>query len=112
MLRLAVVGLLLLGLLAAALLLVGGGQRRLRAAVRHQYRGGPERTPSCLARDPSGTPRVEWSVGVKGPVGAWSPAVQDGMVYIGDQSGFVSAIDERTRRDRWQHDVGAPSTAA
>jgi len=105
-LQLVAVGLLLLGLLAGVLL-VGSHLTPTPPPSVTTYRGGPERTGVMPGPGPIGTPRVEWSVGVKGPVGAGSPVVQDGVVYVGDESGYVSAIEEATGTILWQLDVGA-----
>jgi outer membrane protein assembly factor BamB len=107
-LQLVAVGLVLLGLLGVLLL---AGSRRSAPPTSPSvttYRGGPERTGIMPGPGPVGAPSLEWEVGVKGPISAGSPVIQDGIVYIGDESGFVSAITESTGTILWQHDVGAP----
>ena len=54
-----------------------------------------------------GTPKVAWAKDAKGTFGPWSPAVAAGVVYAGDQGGFVTALDEQTGAQRWQRDLGA-----
>jgi outer membrane protein assembly factor BamB len=106
-LQLVAVGLLLLALLGAILLV--GSRRSTPPGLPSvsTYHGGPERTGIMPGPGPAAPARLEWATSVKGPMGAWSPAVADGVVYVGDQSGFVSAIDEATGTLRWQKDVGA-----
>ena len=107
-LQLVVVGLLLLGAVGTLLLL--GSRPRVAPAPTSvlTYHGGPERTGIMPGPGPVGELRVEWEANLKGSVGPWSPVVDGGTVYIGDQSGFVSAFDEATGTTRWQVPLGAP----
>jgi outer membrane protein assembly factor BamB len=41
-----------------------------------------------------------------------SPLVANGLVYIGDQDGYVYAFDARTGRPRWSFNTGAPIKAS
>lgn len=111
-LRLVVVGLLVLGLLAALSFVGSPRPPSLVPATAATYHGGPERSGVMPGPGPAGDPRMEWEVAVKGAMGAWSPAVVDGTVYVGDEGGFVTAIDEVTHATRWQHEVGAPINSA
>jgi outer membrane protein assembly factor BamB len=108
-LRLAVVGLLLLGAVAAVL--IAGSRRTAPPALptTTTYHGGPARTGVMPGPGPAGDPRIEWNVALNGPVGPWSPAVAGGVVYIGDQGGFVAAFDEATGSPVWPpHGLGSP----
>jgi outer membrane protein assembly factor BamB len=105
-LQLVLVGLLLLALVGV--LLLAGSHRPPVPGLVSTYHGGPERTGVMPGPGPTGSPKREWEAAVKGPIGAWSPAVVDGTVYTGDESGYVSAIAETTGVLRWQVDVGAP----
>ena len=107
-LRLVVVGLLLLGAVGA-FLLAGSHRTTQQAAPTTTYHGGPARTGVMLGPGPAGTPRIEWDVSLNGPIGGTTPVVAGGVVFIGDQAGFVSALDEATGSPVWAaHDVGAP----
>lgn len=105
-LRLAVVGLLVLALVGL-LLLVGSKRRPASSPTTDTYHGGPERTGIMPGPAPSGDPGQEWDVTVNGSIGAWSPVVVDGVVYVADQSGSVTAIGETTGTELWQVNVGA-----
>ncbi len=107
-LQLALVGLLVLGLIGALLLVGSPRPPRSLPIVVSTYHGGPERNGIMPGPGPKGAPRLEWQVNLKGPVGGWSPVVVDGSVYLGDEGGFVTAVDESTGTVRWQQDVGAP----
>ncbi len=50
---------------------------------------------------------MAWQQQAQGPFGPWSPAVVGGSVFVGDESGFVTAFDETTGVQRWQLDVGS-----
>jgi outer membrane protein assembly factor BamB len=103
-LQLAGVALLLLGLLLGALLV---GSRPTQPSSVLTYHGGPERTGIMPGPGPQGAPTVAWRQEALGPFGPWSPAVVGGTVYVGDQAGFVTALDETTGTPRWQLDVGS-----
>jgi eukaryotic-like serine/threonine-protein kinase len=105
-LRLVVVGLLLLAALAA-LLLAGSRPANPPPSVT-TYHGGPARNGLMPGPGPVGVPVVQWHTAMRGPMGAASPAVEGDAVYIGDENGFVSALDEATGAIRWQVPVGAP----
>ena len=99
----------LLALAAAAALILVGRQHAppAPAPTTTTYHGGPARDGVMPGPAPSGTPRTAWAVDAKGPFGSWSPVVSAGVVYAGDQNGFVTALDEATGTVRWQHDLGA-----
>ena len=105
-LRLVAVGLVILGLLGVSLLV--GSRRAETIPTADTYHGGPERTGVMPGPGPVGDPVQAWSFDAKGPFGPWSPAVADGRVIIGDQGGFVSALDEVTGDGVWQVALGAP----
>lgn len=107
-LRLAlVVGLLVLAAVAALLFAGSRQTTTLPPVTMLTYHGGPERTGNLPGPAPSGQPATAWTSQLKGPVGPASPAVLDGVAYIGDESGFVTALDVATGAQRWQRDVGA-----
>jgi outer membrane protein assembly factor BamB len=106
-LRFALVGLLVFALVGL-LLVVGSKPPPAPLPTTNTYHGGPERNGVMPGPGPTGAPSVEWRGDLQGPVGAWSPAVADGVVFVADQGGFVTASDELTGRQLWQKNVGAP----
>jgi len=106
-LRLALVGLLVFALVGL-LLVVGSKHPPSTLPTTNTYHGGPERNGVMPGPGPTGVPSVEWHHDLQGPIGAWSPAVVEGVVFVADQGGFITAIDELTGRQLWQKNVGAP----
>ena len=107
-LRLALVGLLVFALVGI-LLFVGSKHPPTSLPTANTYHGGPERNGVMPGPGPAGVPSVEWHYDhLQGSVGAWSPAVADGVVFVADQGGFITAIDERAGTQLWQIPVGAP----
>ena len=112
-----------LALVAVALLVLGGlvlivGSRRPPVVpppppppTTSTYHGGFERNGLMPGPAVAGVPSVVWHQTVKGPMGAWSPVVLDGMVVVADRSGYVSAFNEVTGDQLWQQSVGAPINA-
>jgi outer membrane protein assembly factor BamB len=72
------------------------------------YHGGPERTGIMPGPGPRTEPALGWETQAQGPFGQWSPAVAGGTAIVGDERGFVVALDETTGAERWQKDVGSP----
>ena len=99
----------LLALAASAALLLIGGRHAPPAPspTTTTYHGGPARDGVNPGPGPSGTPRIAWATDAKGPFGSWSPLVSGGVVYAGDQNGFVTALDELTGKVLWQQDLHA-----
>ena len=111
-LRVAIALALLALAAAAALLFVGSRQApSVPPPTTSTYHGGPARDGVNPGPGPSGTPRIAWATDAKGPFGSWSPAVAAGVVYGGDQSGFVTALNAATGALVWQHDLGAPDNS-
>lgn len=103
--QLVLVGLLLLTLLLLALLIAS---RPSRPQV-STYHGDTQRTGVMPGPGPADAPpAIAWEQSARGPFGAWSPAVVDGRVYVGDRRGFVTAYDEASGEQLWQVDEGAP----
>ena len=78
------------------------------------YHGGPARTGVMPGPAPEGWPQVaeDGTVGMKGAFGTWGPAVVNGLVITGDQSGNVTATDLASRTMAWTVKVGAPINSA
>ena len=106
-LRLALMAGLLLVLLGTLLLI--GALRPAPAAV-PTYSGGPARNGLMPGPAPRGMPVLEWAI-PSGPVGPWSPAVVDGVVYQADGRGTVMAVDAGTGDTNWQISLGAPANS-
>ena len=105
--RLILVGLLVLAAAGATFL---GASRPMPPPAPlgiSTYHGGPERNGVMPGPAPIGRPGVEWIQSVQGPINAGSPVVLDGVVYVGDEGGYVTALDEASGRILWSHTVGA-----
>ena len=63
------------------------------------FRGNPARTGEQPGPGPSGTPTLRWHFAMDGPVSS-SPAVVDGVVYVGSKDGLV-AVEAATGEQRW-----------
>ncbi|HEY8446035.1 MAG TPA: PQQ-binding-like beta-propeller repeat protein [Thermomicrobiales bacterium] len=69
------------------------------------FRGGPTHTGLQPGPGPSGTPYRKWRFDTGGEVRS-SPAVAEGLVFVGSQSGLLHAIEVETGRPRWSFDLG------
>jgi len=103
LMQLVAVGLLLVALVLGALLV---GSRLIGPPSVTTYHGGPERTGVMPGPGPNGIPVQIWEFEGTGSFAGWSPAVVDGTVYVGDQGGAVTALDEATGVLRWQARLG------
>jgi outer membrane protein assembly factor BamB len=71
------------------------------------YRGGPARTGENPGLGPNGTPELRWKAWL-GVIVSSSPAVDNGLVYVGSASpldpagGALHAIDAATGQERWR----------
>lgn len=107
-LQLAVVALLLLALIAALALIGSRPPKIVVPPLVSTYHGGPERNGVMPGPGPAGDPILDWEVPIKGSMGAWSPTVVGGVVYLADGNGYVWAFDEKTHAQRWSQPLGAP----
>jgi len=69
------------------------------------FRGGPARTGVHAGPGPAGGPALAWKLDTAGEVYS-SPAVADGVAYLGTKSGFLYAVDVATGAERWRADLG------
>ena len=106
-LRLALVGLLMFALVGL-LLVVGSKHPPSTLPTTNTYHGGPERNGVMPGPGPTSLPSVEWHHDLRGSIGAWSPAVVEGVVFVADQGGFITAIDEQIGAQLWEENMGAP----
>ncbi len=105
--RVGVVALLVLALLGALLLVGSRRHDPFQQSAVLTYHGSPDRSGVMPGPAPAGRLRIEWSQTLRAPVGPWSPLVVSGVVYVADQSGFVSAFAEQTGTLLWEVSVGA-----
>jgi outer membrane protein assembly factor BamB len=71
------------------------------ALAQSTFHGNAARTgvyPAAGPRQPVG---VQWAFDTGGPV-VGSPAVADGVVYIGSYSGYLYALDQKTGKEKWK----------
>jgi eukaryotic-like serine/threonine-protein kinase len=105
LIRLAIpLGLLLILITA---LLIAGSPRSDAAAV-GTFGGGPGRDGVMPGPAPVGVPVVAWGPLAVGPMGPWSPAVVDGVVFNADTRGVVVALDLASGEAVWKSEIGAP----
>jgi outer membrane protein assembly factor BamB len=110
--------LLAVALLLAALLwgIVFVGALRQQAIVMPAvttFHGGPDRTGIMAGPGPEGTLSPCWAAyQLKGPVGSYAPAVSDGVVFVGDGGGWLTAVSEATGAVLWQVPVGGAVNSA
>ena len=77
--------------------------------IAHPSCSSPLRNGELVALSPA-TGHIRWRRAI-GPCES-SPLVANNTVYVGDQSGRVSAFDAGTGRLRWSFDTGAPIKAS
>jgi len=81
-----------------------------RAVVRSagdapMFRGDARHSGRQPGPEPVGNPTLAWRVDTNGEVYS-SPAVVDGVLYIGTKDGFLYAIEAGSGEVRWQADIG------
>jgi outer membrane protein assembly factor BamB len=65
------------------------------------FHGNNARTGVYDSAGPTASPKVEWSFKTDGPIVA-SPAVANGVVFIGSSDGVFYAIDQNTGQSKWK----------
>lgn len=77
------------------------------------YHGNAERTGVMPGPGPAGMVTIGWQSSRSGPISfSLMPVVGDGTVYVGDGSGAVAALDEKTGAERWIRVLASPITAS
>ncbi len=76
--------------------------------VRTQFRGGPAHTGVVATHGLDGYGGILWRVGLPGPVRS-TPAVADGVVYVGSAGGWLHALDRVRGTELWRYRTGAPA---
>ena len=85
-----------------------GGERTMGGRTRP----GPEPGRGALrALDPL-TGQLKWELRHAAPSWAGVLSTASGVVFSGDNDGFVLAVDARTGRELWRYRLGAPIYAA
>jgi outer membrane protein assembly factor BamB len=64
------------------------------------FHGNAARTGVYAAAGPLHAPTVQWTFKAAGPI-LTSPAVLDGVIYVGSMSGHLYAVDQRTGKEKW-----------
>jgi eukaryotic-like serine/threonine-protein kinase len=72
------------------------------AALAHStFHGSAARTGVYSSAGPRQLGGVQWAFDTGGPI-VGSPAVADGVVYIGSFSGYLYAIDQKSGKEKWK----------
>jgi outer membrane protein assembly factor BamB len=69
------------------------------------YLGNPAHTGEMPGPGISGRPKATWRFDAAGELYS-SPAVVNGILYVGTKSGFIYALDATTGAERWRKDLG------
>jgi outer membrane protein assembly factor BamB len=77
------------------------------ALAQATFHGNVARTGVYAATGPTQAPTVQWTFKAAGPI-VTSPAIADGVVYIGSLSGHLYAIDQQTGQQKWQFKSSRP----
>jgi eukaryotic-like serine/threonine-protein kinase len=76
-------------------------------AAQSTFHGDNTRTGVYAGAGPLTPDHVAWKFHTSGPVIS-SPAVANGVIYVGSNDGSLYAIDEDTGAQRWKFGAGAP----
>ncbi len=71
------------------------------AAAQATFHGNNARTGVYDSPGPQNSAAVQWAFKTGGPI-VGSPAVADGVVYIGSMDGYLYAIDQETGKEKWK----------
>jgi outer membrane protein assembly factor BamB len=74
--------------------------------VHAQFRGGPDHTGVVDTRGLDGYGGILWRVALPGPIRS-TPAVSDGVVYVGSAGGWLHALDREDGTELWRYRTGA-----
>lgn len=72
----------------------------LPAAAQTMFHADATRSGVYPSTGPTTAPSVKWTFKTAGPI-VTTPAIADGVVYIGSMSGHLHAIDQQTGREKW-----------
>jgi len=76
------------------------------APAQSMFRGNPAHTGVYATEGPRQLPAVKWTFHTGGPVVS-SPAVADGVAYVGSDDHQLYAIDLATGKEKWKFATGA-----
>jgi outer membrane protein assembly factor BamB len=71
------------------------------------FHGNIARTGVYDAPGPKQFNGVKWTLKTGGPI-VGSPAISDGVVYIGSMDGYLYAIDQTTGKEKWKYKSSMP----
>jgi len=71
------------------------------------FRGGPTHHGSYEDVGIEREPELRWAFSTGGPVTS-SPAIADGLAYVGSDDGSMYAVDTRTGTEAWRFETGGP----
>jgi outer membrane protein assembly factor BamB len=91
--------------------MAGPGQVSAFDAATGAPRWQTEMPGAGIAALDAATGAVQWVFATGAPVVS-SPAVAGGLVYAGDDAGYLHAVDIATGRERWQAELGAVTSGA
>jgi outer membrane protein assembly factor BamB len=92
----------MLWMLLVALILSGCGGQGQDAPM---FRANPARTGVFPSNGPTTLNELAWKFKTDGMVNS-SPAVADGVVYVGSGDGRLYALDARTGKEKWSFNTG------
>jgi len=70
------------------------------AAAQSTFHADAARSGVYASAGPTSAPTVKWTFKTAGPI-VTTPAIADGVVYIGSMSGHLHAIDQQTGEEKW-----------
>jgi outer membrane protein assembly factor BamB len=70
------------------------------ASAQNMFHANPAHTGIYEGTAPQKQPTVKWAFKAGGPI-VGSPAIADGVVYIGAMDGHLYAIDQQTGKEKW-----------
>lgn len=77
------------------------------ASGQSTFHGNVARTGVYPSAGPTAIPAVKWTFKAAGPI-VTSPAIEDGVVYVGSMSGHMYAIDRQTGHEKWNFKSSRP----
>ncbi|HEY4227576.1 MAG TPA: PQQ-binding-like beta-propeller repeat protein [Candidatus Limnocylindrales bacterium] len=101
-------------LLALIALLIAGSQRpAITLSIdESMFRGGPARLGVVAGPGPKTGAKIAWDQPVGGPIIGNMLAVVDGVVYVADGSGGVSAFNATDGAQLWAVNLGSPANTS
>jgi len=75
--------------------------------AQNTFHGNLARTGVYDGNGPAQLTGLKWAFKTEGPIFS-SPAIADGVVYVGSADGFIYAIDQKTGTQKWKLKTAAP----